>query len=544
MKTEILLEWLTIYLLFKQRADAVLLNINDGSILGGTGSTVENNEMYYYFRGIPYGEPPLGDLRFEPPVAKTPWEGTIDCTTDGSRCIQESNPVIGSEDCLFINVYTPSLTGSLAVLVYIHGGAFVSGDTTYAQLGPDYFLEEGLVFVSFNYRLGIFGFIGTEDLTCPGNVGLKDQVLALTWVQRNIAFFGGNPQNVTIFGESAGAASVAYHVQSDSSRGLFSAAILDSGTSLSPWALNRRARETAFAVGAALSIVALDSENLINGLRKINATILQSKASEVSTLIMLQNALAGLQFGPVREPVHDGAFFTGESEDLLSRGQFNQVPCLMGVNSNEAAIVHEVTAFLRLYADFYEVKTNDLAPVDLTDDPTKRFLAANVIKCRYFNCTISLSASGNIIQFVSDDQFNRPTRKAVLDLSRFVPVYFYVFSYEGMLGGVADRSLPGVGHTEELGYLFRQYYTDVPNTDNLMRKRMVKMWSNFAKVGNPTPTIDELLLDEIWLPVELDHLYYMNIDANMELLENPFRNQMEFYDRIYKTFGTPPYDTF
>ncbi|CAG9823970.1 unnamed protein product [Phaedon cochleariae] len=177
------------------------------------------------------------------------------------------------------------LTGSLAVLVYIHGGAFVSGDTTYAQLGPDYFLEEGLVFVSFNYRLGIFGFIGTEDLTCPGNVGLKDQVLALTWVQRNIAFFGGNPQNVTIFGESAGAASVAYHVQSDSSRGLFSAAILDSGTSLSPWALNRRARETAFAVGAALSIVTLDSENLINGLRKINATILQSKASEVSTLV-------------------------------------------------------------------------------------------------------------------------------------------------------------------------------------------------------------------------------------------------------------------
>ncbi|CAG9823989.1 unnamed protein product [Phaedon cochleariae] len=501
--------------------EAVLLNISDGPILGGTDRTVDNNEMYYYFRGIPYAEPPIGHLRFEPPLAKTPWEDTIDCTTEGSQCIQGSDPVNGSEDCLFINVYTPSLNGSLAVLVYMAGGAFAVGDSTYAGHGPDYFLEQGIVFVSFNYRLGIFGFIGTEDLTCPGNAGLKDQVLALNWVQRNIAFFGGNPENVTIFGDSAGAASVAYHLQSNVSResrpidemgcptdsgggmqttkigGLVrnmaetfesstvleeianpfakSSAIQRTPTrqrtsSLSDLGRNRDSNATSTKktkrpkheailisgkdmtyadllrtvkrsvnpseLGAEVkNIKKTKNGNILltvsNGYEKaealkrkieekvpvattshlVNKTVIHIKdLDEVSTeeeikdaiteaiALMLQNALAGLSFGPVREPVHDGAFFTGESEDMLSRGQFNRVPCLMGVNSNEAAVIREVTATFRLYVGSYALKTNDLAPVDLTDNPIRRYLAANAIKCRYFRCSITVTSSENIVK--------------------------------------------------------------------------------------------------------------------------------------------------
>nr|CAH7763192.1 unnamed protein product [Callosobruchus chinensis] len=128
--------------------------------------------------------------------------------------------VTGQEDCLTINVYTPTLEqDNLPVIVWIHDGGFFLGNSSYANRPPDLILDEDVIFVSFNYRLGVFGFFSTEDLAAPGNYAFKDQVLALKWVQDNIQHFGGDPKAVTIFGESAGAASVSYLLQSDLSKG-------------------------------------------------------------------------------------------------------------------------------------------------------------------------------------------------------------------------------------------------------------------------------------------------------------------------------------
>nr|CAH7763191.1 unnamed protein product [Callosobruchus chinensis] len=179
--------------------------------------------------------------------------------------------VTGQEDCLTINVYTPTLEqDNLPVIVWIHDGGFFLGNSSYANRPPDLILDEDVIFVSFNYRLGVFGFFSTEDLAAPGNYAFKDQVLALKWVQDNIQHFGGDPKAVTIFGESAGAASVSYLLQSDLSKGLFRGAIMNSGVSTCLWSLDRRAKVTSRLLGTVLKVDTSDTSKMVEQLRQFD----------------------------------------------------------------------------------------------------------------------------------------------------------------------------------------------------------------------------------------------------------------------------------
>lgn len=166
-------------------------------------------------------------------------------------------------------------------MVWIYGGAFTSGDSSYEKYAPDFLLDDGVVYVSFNYRLGILGFMSTEDTTVSGNWGLKDQVLALKWIKENIASFGGDPNRITIFGESAGGASVSYLLQIPQAQGLFDAAIVQSGNSLNLWSLTTRARQAAFQVGYNLGIAAVLARTLLQRLREVDAYALQRSAQSV-----------------------------------------------------------------------------------------------------------------------------------------------------------------------------------------------------------------------------------------------------------------------
>lgn len=166
---------------------------------------------YFAFRGIPYAEPPVGALRWRNPVPHRGWTGVRDASQHGEHCPHNGwfgLDIGGVEDCLFLNVNTPALTGSRPVMVWIHGGSFSSGSGDSWVYGPDFFVNENVVLVTINYRLGILGFLGTADGASQGNYGLKDMVEALRWVRTNIASFGGNPNQVTIFGESAGSVAV------------------------------------------------------------------------------------------------------------------------------------------------------------------------------------------------------------------------------------------------------------------------------------------------------------------------------------------------
>ncbi|VEN60659.1 unnamed protein product [Callosobruchus maculatus] len=212
----------------------------------------------------------------------------------------------------------------------------------------------------------------------------------------------------------------------------------------------------------------------------------------------------------------------------------------------------KVRTELRLFFVKYDINVALIAPEDLTNDTKKRKDAAKEIKSYFFK-TASLTATSpqSLSQFISDDQFNRPIRQTALDMREYVDVYFYKFSYEGYLGRKTESIEPdegeGVGHAEELGYLFTQpSIKDVPQNDTLIQKQMVQMWSNFAKYNNPTPTKNVLLQNLTWVPAVglFNDMIYMNIDLNLSIALNPFNEDMKFYDRIYQKHGSPPYDTY
>ncbi|KRT86285.1 hydrolase [Oryctes borbonicus] len=191
------------------------VKVEQGWLTGTTGKDYDG-KTFYKFLGVPYAKPPIGRLRFKPPQVAEKWDGIRDATKDGSESYSRDffKGVVGSEDCLFLNVYTPKLPEIGAPLkptmVWIHGGGFVWGSNNSQMYGPEFLITEDVVIVAINYRLGVLGFLSLEDpdLEVTGNAGCKDMVMALKWVQGNIKHFGGNPENVTIFGQSAGGVAV------------------------------------------------------------------------------------------------------------------------------------------------------------------------------------------------------------------------------------------------------------------------------------------------------------------------------------------------
>ncbi|XP_049939664.1 esterase FE4-like [Schistocerca serialis cubense] len=296
-----------------------MVQISDGKIRG-IYDFAYYGRQFAGFIGIPYAEPPLGQLRFKEPVPVKPWQGIWDASRLKINCLQlddDRQKVVGEEDCLYLNVFTSqdpdlkyytnsiicsffdfhansatkylisyhcgSLLGDtivikghslpsvnsihpkLDVVIFFHPGAFMFGGGDW--YGPHYIMDRSVVLVTVNYRLNVLGFLSTLDEVLPGNNGLKDQVLALKWVKKNIAAFGGNPDSVTIAGTSAGASSVQYHFLSPLSKGLFVRGISTSGTTLCAWANAEGMREKAFRLGAAVGCDTDSSTMLIRCLR-------------------------------------------------------------------------------------------------------------------------------------------------------------------------------------------------------------------------------------------------------------------------------------
>ncbi|KAH0819979.1 hypothetical protein GEV33_002811 [Tenebrio molitor] len=527
------------------REDLIVQTTN-GQVQGRESSTIELGQSFYSFRGIPFAEAPIGELRFEPPVPKSNWDGIWDATEDRAHCVQGADPVMGEEDCLFINVYTPTKPSAscepLPTMVWIYGGGFEGGDSTYDLYGPDYLLEKNVVVVSFNYRLGLLGFLSTGDTVAPGNNGLKDQLLALQWVRDNVRNFCGNPDDITLAGQSAGSASVAYHIQSPKSQGLFHRAIMQSGVSLSLWGLSRRVPEIVDLVAQDLGVDNSTSKSIVDGLKTFNTTYLQTKASAtITSAYLANNPREGFAVGPVVEPNHPDAFFTGKSHEIMSSGEFAKVPILMGFNSLEGTYNFEL--LFRLYLVQYDLNPVKLLPIDMNVDSSVASAAAKKLKSYYFGWIPVSMSNMELMRFLSDDQFVRSIREFARLAQKHVPVYMYRFSYEGGLWGYHNRTIAGVTHSEELGYYWRSKHDPASDHDLVIRSRMVALWTNFIKHGNPTPTNDPILQNTIWSPLGND-LTYLDIGEHLVLTKSPEKDNMAFWDDFYAEYGNPPYGTY
>ncbi|XP_066249553.1 carboxylesterase 4A-like [Euwallacea similis] len=532
----------------------LILQISSGQIKGRELLLGGSNQIYYAFQGIPYAKPPVNDLRFREPLPIEKWNGTLKAAQEAPRCVYSSS-VAGSEDCLYLNVFSPEIRKEcnqtlLPVMVWIHEDIFSTENSPKLEsFYPDYFISEGVVIVTLSYRVGIFGFLSTEDYSAPGNWGLKDQILALKWVQENIQNFGGDHNNVTLFGQGAGSSYISILIQSPLAKGLFHRAILQSGTSLNQWAYSQNPRKAAFGVARLLDIHTDQSRELVDHLRKVDyRTLYVVSVSTDFRETIFHNPLDGLAFAPNTEVPHPGAVISNHSHSILKDGEFNGVPVIVGFNSQEALGSINVINYLIPYLAKYDLFSTKLVPKSLN---IKRYLikiiVAQLIRIKYFGWKPMILSNNQLVQFVTDDQFARPIYEFARQYSKYSPIYFYIFSHEGPLGVDGKHRLSsGVAHGEEINYLWKREsnINNAPNEDILTRKRLLRLWSNFAKTGNPTPIQEELLQNITWPLANVKSMTFLNISTKLEIDSNVERYSIQFWDEIFSRNGNPPYDTY
>ncbi|XP_049780394.1 juvenile hormone esterase-like [Schistocerca cancellata] len=317
--------------------DLTVVQTSEGALRGHM-MTSFGGRLFIAFRGVPYARPPVGVLRFRPPEPPVPWTGIRSAKYEGSVCPQllvTTDMFAGDEDCLYLNVYTHKDANKVPVLVWLHGGGFHAGDGGVEENGPEYLMDQNLVLVTLNHRLGVLGFLSTGDAELPGNYGLKDQVMALQWVQRNVAEFGGDPSRVTLYGAGSGAACAQYHMLSPLSAGLFHRVIAQSGSVLNPWALQRKpirnAQKLAQLVGCSSWETSLQVRHCLSA----------APAEQlVRTLYHFPHWAVRfpIPWAPVVEAPGDRkAFLLGEPENLLRDGRVNYVPLIAGSSLEEHA---------------------------------------------------------------------------------------------------------------------------------------------------------------------------------------------------------------
>ncbi|CAH2074948.1 unnamed protein product, partial [Iphiclides podalirius] len=527
-----------------------IVTVREGKLRGAVGTLLDGSS-YYSFKGIPYAQAPLGEARFRAPLPPKPWQGIRDAIEHGPICTQYdlsiSKLIEGSEECLFVNVYTKTLdrNAKTPVMVFIHGGSYSYNSGNSETFSPDLLLRHDVVLVTMNYRLELLGFLCLDTPEVPGNGGMKDQVAALRWVRGNIAKFGGDPDNVTIFGESSGAGSVTAHMLSPIARGLFHKVIAQSGTTIHDWAVDRRARERAFRAGRLLGVDTNNTDDLLKHLRGLKPTLLTNLAQKTMTYDETYRGLPDY-FIPVVERKFDGveAFMDEEPLDTLRRGAA-RVPLMVGYNSAEDLVLIN---YLAEKLDVYNAEPSYFVTRELAENVSGDKLRQFGGRLRQFyagggNFTrddpVTIERLGSDIHF-----FYNTHRFARLHAASRQPVFMYRFNYDTDLNIIKNYSgydhLKGAAHADELFYMFYNFlnkrpYDEQPRLRELALK-VTTLWTNFAKYGNPTPD-DRLGVQ--WLPYTTRGKEYLKIEEPMCMGKYADRERMQFWDELYKEAHLP-----
>ncbi len=448
------------------RADDLTVKIAQGKLQGKTINEGKVNA----FLGIPYAAPPVGELRWRPPQAAPHWRGTRNATRYGARCIQgrvasdmafqDSGP---SEDCLYLNVFTPATANNkskLPVMFWIHGGGFEAGSASEPRHNGDFLPTRGVVLVTINYRLGVFGFLATPALAAEqsgsaGNYGLMDMVAALQWVKANIAAFGGDPANVTIFGESAGSEAVSALMAAAPARGLFAKAIGESGGALAIGSSRRPSfQQVEQRDQAWVNSLGMDLEHLRQlPAEIIRATSLRSDAPRFSAVV-------------------DGRLLTEPVAVTYAAGRQAHVPLLAGWNRDEQ---HALS-------------------VGMTAEKWKAFAeqtfgehAAEFL--RYYPGDTDAEAVRSAIEYNSDSFIAFATWRWIDAHVKTgdAPVYRYHFE----LAAPPSKFHPGwyAFHSDDIEYVFGNLDTRPGAAwrpeDRELSNQIMDYWTNFARTGNP-----------------------------------------------------------
>jgi len=535
-----------------------LINVHTflGAIQGLKVET-QSGTPFYKFLGIPYAQAPIGELRFKPPQPVTSWE-THDATKEGPVCPQidpfGGAGFTGAEDCLHLNIYTPSILASnnqvalKPVMVWIHGGGFVSGRGSEQHYGPSLLVEKDVVVVSINYRLGPLGFMTFGNDIVGGNMGLKDQTMALKWIQNHIRYFGGDPSKVTIFGESAGGMSVHAHVLSPLSKGLMSGAISQSGTMLYKMFETMGPREERNAVETAhffeCSSIDLD-DDMLKCLQEVPIeTLIEKTTSHYVPTFEEESTKLDLSWEPVVDNYCSEPFMPTQPLEALKTGMYNKIPFMSGTTKDEGALY----AISILKEPGESAKNwNTTGPLLLgiskssnwTEIEEEDIVMADIINQYYTGGEFSEDSKQGTIDMFTDSLFLFSDQKTVsLMSSGSKPVYNYQLTYRGsvsaaVLFGADVGEDYGVVHADDIQYLFTSDFTsfgEKTDDDRRMREIMVTYWTNFARYGNPSPFKKTGI--PAWTPVKQGKMNYMDLSPSPEMKEELAAERMMFWQRM------------
>jgi para-nitrobenzyl esterase len=493
----------------------------DSGLISGT---LDGNVRVY--RGIPFAAPPVGDRRWRPPQPVAPWEGIRECIEFGSSCLyvpypagslwtgpEWDDPAEQSEDCLHLNVWTAAASPEerRPVMVWIHGGSLKSESGSIGAYGGAVLARKGVVVVTINYRLGPFGFLAHPELTresehaSSGNYGVLDQIAALEWLQRNIEAFGGDPDNVTIFGESAGSWSVNFLVASPLAAGLFHRAIGQSGAGFGPMTHlteNRSGRASAEQTGLLLA-AELGTDDGPASLAKMRTT----PAEEIlATFHAMEDSRTG--------PTVDGWVFPASIQSIFEKGRQSRVPVIVGSNADEGSIYvgEEAPATLEEFRSLAEHSFGDHAD---------EFLKVYAVE-KDADVRPAYSA------FIGDSWFGCQMRTwARMTAASGSKAWLYRFT---RVPPIADSENYGSHHGAEIVYVIGNFHlaSFTPQIEDLrLAETMSGYWVRFATAGDPN---GEGLPE--WPAYDLENEAHMIFGDTLSIGNHLLDEQCDFFDSI------------
>ncbi|WP_111978681.1 carboxylesterase/lipase family protein [Algibacillus agarilyticus] len=421
------------------------------------------------FKGIPFAKPPVGDLRWKAPLPAEKWQGVKQAFTYSPSCIQAGNPPSRiSEDCLYLNIWTPAQTSNerVPVFVWIYGGGFSFGSSADPIFDGRNLAKKGVIVVSIAYRVGQLGFLANPELSkenpnvVSGNYGLLDQISALKWVKQNIASFGGDPNKVTIAGESAGGISVSMLAASPQAKGLFHGAISQSGGSFGP----SRKRGYPGENMILLSQAEAEGEKYVKQFGA--SSIAELRKMDAETFIPKGWSLPG------GWPIVDGYVIKDDQHELYQRGEYNDVPVLVGYNSDEGASFvwnNDAKAFIEgLETRFGPYANSLLKAYPMTDKKITR-------------------AGRNIIRDAAFGWHSWSWAKLQSETGKS-PVYLYFFDQHPNHPKGSEKYNYGSPHGQDIAYVFQNMDSnnpDITKADLALSDSISNYWVNFIKFGNP-----------------------------------------------------------
>jgi para-nitrobenzyl esterase len=499
----------------KSMAQDVEARTREGVVIG------THSDDLTVFKGIPFAQPPIGDLRWKPPLPPLAWKGAKPAKEFASACMQTPNPFMNvpsqpvSEDCLYLNIWSPSrsISEHLPVLVWIHGGGFSYGSTAMPLFDGAALARKGVVMVSVAYRVGPLGFLAHPELSAEspdhvsGNYGLLDQIAALEWVHANISAFGGDPARVTIMGESAGSISVSLLIQSPLARGLFSRAIGESGGAFGPGGTPALPLADAEAQGKAFG----ESIHVTSlaALRAMPADALIKASPQGSSPFTLANGW----------PVLDGHILPSDPMKLYREKRFNDTPILIGNNDDEGAL-------------FPGPRTREA----YIDQVNRQFGNAAQRILEAFPANTDEEARRSAIALMGDATFGANHFAWASLQARYGrgKVFYYHFAH---IPPSRPGVPPGATHGAELPYVFNNLgVRDLAwsQADRDMAELLSTYWTNFAKRGDPNgPNLPQ------WKAFSNDtHQVNWLHDGNASMGPLPHEARLRLLDAINKE-GTP-----